>query len=357
MKPTPGRAVSDSQLNAATTVGDLQRIVSMRRYAAIKDRLTAVIERRRGKSFRQVARVIRRSVSFAKTWNDRFKREGASALALPGEIKVCAKLSDEQRRLLKKRITDGPTAADQVAVFTVTDIRRIISIEFEVRYSRNAVSRLLRRLGLVRLRPRPRHQKQDPSAFARWRCETFPQLLHEIQAQHPERRLEVWYQDESRFGQKTRSTRVWAERGSQPVFSDQNGKKSAYIFGAVNPLSGARVGLVTSHCDSDIMQLHLDEISRSVDSSVQVALVLDGAGWHFAHQLNIPKNISLCRLPPYSPELNPIERLWLWIKRRHLSFRHFADTDEIIAAGVNAWNMVTAADVKSVCRDGAAPTR
>ena len=88
-----------------------------------------------------------------------------------------------------------------------------------------------------------------------------------------------------------------------------------------------------------------------------MALVLDGAGWHFAYRLKIPMNISLCRLPPYSPELNPIERLWLWMKRRHLSFRQFADTEEIIAAGVDAWNMVTAADVRSVSRDGAAPTR
>jgi len=329
----------------------------MRRYAAVKDRLAAVIERRRGKSLRQVARAIQRSVSFAKTWNDRFKSGGGSALVLPDEIKAGAKLTDEQRRLLKKRITDGPTAADQIAVFTVSDIQRIISIEFQVRYSRSAVSRLLRRLGLVRLRPRPRHQRQDPSAFARWRGETLPQLLRVIQAQHPQRQLEVWYQDESRFGQKTQSTRLWAERGSRPVFIDQNGTKSAYIFGAVNPASGARVGLVMTHCDSDIMQLHLEEISRSVDAAVQVALVLDGAGWHFAHSLKIPPNISLCRLPPYSPELNPIERLWLWIKQRHLSFRHFADTDAIIAAGVDAWNMVTAADVRSVCRDGAAPTR
>lgn len=350
-------ATKDSFLNDAATVGDLRRVLSKRRFAAVKDRFSAVIERRRGKSFRQVARAIQRSVSFAKTWNDRFKRGGAGALVLRGEIRAFTKLREDQRQLLKKRITDGPIAADQVAVFTIADIQRILSVEFEVYYSRNAVSRLLRRLGLVRLRPRPRHQKQDQAAFDRWRGETLPQMLREIRAQHPERRLEVWYQDESRFGQKTQSTRLWAERGSRPVFVDQNGTKSAYIFGAVNPTSGARVGLVMTHCDSEIMQLHLEAISRSVDAAVQVVLILDGAGWHFAHSLQIPPNISLCRLPPYSPELNPIERLWLWIKRRHLSFRHFADTGEIIAAGVEAWNMVTAADVMSVCRVGAAPTR
>jgi transposase len=105
------------------------------------------------------------------------------------------------------------------------------------------------------------------------------------------------------------------------------------------------------------MQLHLNEVSRWVAPDAHVALVLDGAGWHHSKSLAIPPNITLCPLPPYCPELNPIERLWLRIKERHLSFKLYTDTEAIIAAGVAAWNSLTAAEVMSVCRVGAAPAR
>ena len=339
------------------TVGDLADLMLLRRYTPVKDRLAAVVERRRGRSLRAVARAIKRSVSFVKTWNDRFKVGGAGSLWPTSKNVRRSKLTEEQRLALRLRILAGPTATDQVAIFTIADIQRILLAEHHVEYSRSAISRLLRRMQIVRRRPRPRHAKQVAGRVTTWRDETLPATLRRVQELHPTSRLEIWFQDESRFGQKTKSTRVWTERGSNPTFVDQNGKLSAYIFGAVNPSTGARVGLVATHCDSEIMQLHLDEVSRSVEHDAHVVMVLDGAGWHQSKSLTIPPNITLCPLPPYSPELNPIERLWLRIKERYLSFRQYRDIDAIISAGVDAWNKVTAAEVMSICRVGAAPTR
>lgn len=165
----------------------------------------------------------------------------------------------------------------------------------------------------------------------------------------PDKQIEVWFQDETRFGQKTRLARLWAERGSRPRVTQQNGFLSGYIFGAVNPVSGARVGLVATCCDSYVMQLHINEISLRVAANVHVALVVDGAGWHRANTIALPVNVSLHFLPPYSPELNPIERLWLWLKDHCLSNRQYPDLNAIVDAGVSAWNELCEATVQSVC--------
>ncbi len=83
---------------------------------------------------------------------------------------------------------------------------------------------------------------------------------------------------------------------------------------------------------------------------MQVVLVMDRAGWHRSHELDVPDNITLFHLPPYSPELNPVERLWLWLKERHLSNRRFADIAEIIDVGAETFANLKASQVASVCR-------
>jgi transposase len=71
---------------------------------------------------------------------------------------------------------------------------------------------------------------------------------------------------------------------------------------------------------------------------VHAALLLDGAGWHTARDIVVPGNLSLIFLPPYSPELNPVERVWLFLRGRYLSLRLFADLDSIFEGCRNAWN-------------------
>ena len=90
--------------------------------------------------------------------------------------------------------------------------------------------------------------------------------------------------------------------------------------------------------DTFCMSLHLAEISRSVASDVQVVLVLDGAGWHSSKELRVPDNITLIPLPAYSPELNPMELVWLYLKSHYLANRVYADHDALYEAGIDAWN-------------------
>ena len=106
--------------------------------------------------------------------------------------------------------------------------------------------------------------------------------------------------------------------------------------------------------DTFCMNLHLAEISRSVAPDVQVALVLDGAGWHGRKGLRVPDNITLLPPPPYSPELNPMEPAWLYLKSPYLANRVYGDHGALYEAGIDAWNRFTAdrALVRPVCRAG-----
>jgi transposase len=80
-------------------------------------------------------------------------------------------------------------------------------------------------------------------------------------------------------------------------------------------------------------------------------MILDQAGWHRSNDLAVPENITLIPLPPYSPELNPVERVWLYLKERFLSHRLLDDYDAIVTAACKAWNRLEAeaGRIKTLC--------
>jgi transposase len=96
------------------------------------------------------------------------------------------------------------------------------------------------------------------------------------------------------------------------------------------------------------MQVFLDHFAATIASDAQVALVLDGAGWHGARDLVVPPNISPIPLPPYAPELNPVERVWLYLRERLLSHRLLDGYDAILEACCEAWNALTPERIRSL---------
>jgi transposase len=90
------------------------------------------------------------------------------------------------------------------------------------------------------------------------------------------------------------------------------------------------------------MNLHLAEIARQVDAQAHAVVILDQAGWHGARTLLVPENLTLLSLPPYSPELNPVENLWQFLKHNFLNSRVFADYQAIVDACCDAWNRLRA---------------
>jgi hypothetical protein len=144
--------------------------------------------------------------------------------------------------------------------------------------------------------------------------------------------------DEARVGQKGTLTRVWAKRGSRPRAPRDTRYEWAYLFGAVCPERGVAAGLVLPYADTAAMNAHLAEIAATVASSAHALLVLDGAGWHRAQELRLPHNISLLRLPPAAPELNPVENVWQYVRSNWLAISIFDNYDAIVEACCLAWN-------------------
>lgn len=142
---------------------------------------------------------------------------------------------------------------------------------------------------------------------------------------------------------------MWAKKGNTPVRVKSVGFTATYLFGAVNPVSGQRVGLIFPCCNTEAMNLFLQTLREEVDDNVHIVLVLDQAGWHGAKALCIPNGITLFPLPPYSPQLNPIERLWKYLKETYLNHRLDKTLEEIIEAGCKAWQCLTSTLIQSLC--------
>ena len=140
------------------------------------------------------------------------------------------------------------------------------------------------------------------------------------------------------MGQQGTLTRVWAKRGSRPRAPRDTRYQWAYLFGAVCPARGVAAGLVLPTVNTEAMNAHLAEIARSVAPGAHALLILDGAGWHGAAAIVVPDNLSLLTLPPYSPELNPVENVWAYIRANKLAISVFESYDDIVDACCNAWN-------------------
>lgn len=118
----------------------------------------------------------------------------------------------------------------------------------------------------------------------------------------------------------------------------------------MNPLTGQAQGLITQDVNTLVMNDLLANLSSLLGASRHAVLVWDGAGFHKSATLEVPANITLLPLPPYSPELNCVERVWLWMRTHCLSNRAFDDQAHIEGAIRESCSLMDADCIKSVCR-------
>ncbi|MEJ0101753.1 MAG: IS630 family transposase [Bacteroidota bacterium] len=128
-------------------------------------------------------------------------------------------------------------------------------------------------------------------------------------------RINLYFEDESRFGLLTVLRRMITAKGIKPVAPFLHRFDNLYLFGAFSPITGASCLLEMPHCNSHTFQLFLDHLSRQTPAEFKI-LILDNGAFHHATRLQIPDNMELIFLPPYSPELNPAEKMWRYFKDR-----------------------------------------
>ena len=151
-------------------------------------------------------------------------------------------------------------------------------------------------------------------------------------------KVDVWFQDEARFGQQNTTTRVWATKGTRPRVVRQQQFESAYLFGAVCPATGATEAIISPLSNGDAMKKHMSLISKRTPEGRHAVVIMDGAGWHQQHVVDGLDNVTIIKLPPYSPELNPIEQVWQWLRQNELANRCFKGYEDIVEQCTRAWN-------------------
>jgi DDE superfamily endonuclease len=104
-----------------------------------------------------------------------------------------------------------------------------------------------------------------------------------------------------------------------PDSAPTNATTTPYLFGAICPARGVEAAMALPYADTDMMQLHLDEISRNVAEGADAILLLDRAGWHTTGKLDVLENITPIFLPSRAPELNPVENIWQYLRQTWLS--------------------------------------
>jgi transposase len=156
--------------------------------------------------------------------------------------------------------------------------------------------------------------------------------------------------DEARFGQKGRVCHRWFTRGQRPPGLCDQRYGWTHLFAAVRPASGDSFALVLPQVSTAAMNEFFARFAATLAGDEHAVVVLDRAGWHRARKLVIPSNVTLIWLPPYAPQLNPVERVWLFLRERHLSHRLLAGCDAIVDALRTAWNALTPDRLLSLTR-------
>jgi transposase len=331
-------------------LAELERLERGETSAQRAKRLRIVILALRGFTAPAVGMCVGLSRRICQRWIRRYNAEGLAGLNDLRGQQPPAVLTGEQEAQMRQRLAAGPLPEDRVCSLRGVDVQRILANEFGVLRSLSAVYCWLHRLGYSYLRPRPRHRHADPELQAAFRRD-LPQRLAAIAAAHPDQQLRVFYQDEARFGQQGTTTNVWAATGSRPTAIRQTEYQYLWVLGAVCPETGQAEGLLSPRLNTQVVNLFLEQFSASLAPSEQAVMIWDGAGFHRSKQLRVPDNITLLPLPAYSPELNPIENLWHYLKSHYWSNRAYADYDALEQAALDAWQhaVLSPERIKTVC--------
>ncbi len=165
--------------------------------------------------------------------------------------------------------------------------------------------------------PRPIHEKQEPGViegFKKYLPTLIEGLINEFRQKTDDKRvLAYWCQDETRLGIRTIPGKKITLKGIKPQQTLQWSYKYYYIYGLIEPVGGRSFFYEFSHFNSECFQVFLEKFAQEYDNEIHI-IHLDNARCHTVKKLEVPKNIILLFQPPYCPELNPIERLWEYVK-------------------------------------------
>ncbi|WP_186646283.1 winged helix-turn-helix domain-containing protein [Fluviispira vulneris] len=140
---------------------------------------------------------------------------------------------------LKKQINLKNSQESQAKVVHIEIIKNLIYKNIGKKFSRSGIYSFSKKIGLRKVKPRPLHVKNDPEVIAEWR-KNFPKVLDKVKREYPDKKVIQYYQDETRFEQKTIMSGIWSPKGVRPEYKNENGFLNSWIYGAINTETGKR---------------------------------------------------------------------------------------------------------------------
>ena len=154
--------------------------------------------------------------------------------------------------------------------------------------------------------------------------------------------------DEARFGTHGELGHGWFPTGERTQVAVKLGFANFYLYSAVEPKTGEHFTLEIPYVNTNYMNVFLEEFSKQY-AGEDIILVMDGAGWHKSKNLQVPDNIEIIFLPPYSPELNPVERFWQNIKQNTIKNKVYKTLTSLKNSVANFLNSMTPDKIMSIC--------
>ena len=187
----------------------------------------------------------------------------------------------------------------------------------------------LKKCGYSWQKPRPKHKKGCENSQKEFK-ENLPLKIKQLQQKHPNAQIELWFFDEHRVGLKPILRKVWSPVGERPTAIVQHRYEWLYVYGFVEPQTGRTYWYLIPRVNTKWLNLVLKTFAREVGANSEkiVILVQDRAGWHRSKEVELPPAIESEFLPPYSPELQPAERLWLLVDEPLVN-KHFETLSEL----------------------------
>ena len=157
------------------------------------------------------------------------------------------------------------------------------------------------------------------------------------------------FQDEAGFGRINKPKYCWCEKGVRPSVPCHHIREYRYAYGAIEPLTGDSFFYVMPYCNTVCMNLFLEELSKKYSEDM-IVLCCDGAAWHKSSTLEVPKNVILQYIPPYTPEMNPIEQIWKEIRKRGFRNEVFGTLEKVVDRLCDTIRSLTSDTISSISR-------
>jgi transposase len=294
IKPNPENATTKELEIAKESTPDKQQYI----------RLSVIQRLLEGHNRGEVARDFNRNINTITTWVKQWNEGGIDALRSVKKAGRPMKLTKEQTVDINDLLLH-PELVDETH-WTLVKLKGYLKEIWQQPLAYSTLRDYVLRLGFSRVIPRPWAEGQDLE-----QRKAFIEILGETMG---DTNNEVWFGDETGVVGDPRPRHRWAITGSHPRVPFTGAHIRQSVIGAVQPGSGETEVLIVPNVDSEIFQLFLDQLSNATNGrGKQIILVLDNASWHKAKRLDW-HNITPMYLPPYSPDLNPIERLWARVK-------------------------------------------